>query len=221
MVTQAADCYNLTAPQGHRVVVHYRHTNAQGSATSMWMRDTGGTVAFEGQQANEVVESMRLSDGADRIDIVARSYQRRTALAEITHYGADLDVSMTIQGAARTTDLRSVFEPPFVDRHYALRAGESVTQTASGRGNGTVNGVVVPEQRITTRTTMRFVGVEPVTVPAGTGNACLFEENTEGQPGSKRRWIQVGHGVTLKEVTTSASGTETKEAVPPPSQPKR
>jgi hypothetical protein len=62
---------------------------------------------------------------------------------------------------------------------------------------------------------VRFLGVEPVTVPAGTGPACLFEEPTEGQPGSKRRWVQIGHRVTLKEVTTTEAGTETKEAIAP------
>jgi hypothetical protein len=217
----ALACFDLDAPQGKRAVVQYRYSGATSIDSSTSTISVGAAVVFEGYQAVEMMEAVRVIVGGNPIDVVTRDYRRLTGPMEVTHFGIDLDAGATVNGVAHTLKLHTVFEPPLVDRLYALRAGESTRQTTTGRVTSTDDGVVGTPTIINSTTTTRFVGIERLVVPAGTFAACLFEETTDGQAGSVRRWLQIGQGIVLKQVTNNGTASEIKEAASLTGQPKR
>jgi hypothetical protein len=206
---QAIGCFNFAAAQGHRDTVQYRFSGATSLTTSTYDRVVGAAVSFEGNTATEIIETTRF---AGSTEVVSRDYLRQTEPTEITHFGSNADLAITINGVAHSSTLHAVFDPSFADRSHALRVGESVTQTTVARNQSSNDGVVQPPTTLTTTTTTRFVGIGPVTVPAGTFSACLFADTVAGSAVSTQRWVQLGRGILVKQVTSDGSGTQTMEA---------
>jgi hypothetical protein len=81
--------------------------------------------------------------------------------------------------------ITAVFTPPAL-RRFDLNAGESYSQTYTARTSGTAGSAAN-----TTSFTRTFVGIETVTVPAGTFRACRFDETstTAGATARSSEWI--------------------------------
>jgi hypothetical protein len=94
------------------------------------------------------------------------------------------------------TTVASVWTPPVITR-FDLNAGESYTQTYSVRVTAAGGGSTNTETRKTT-----FVGIESVTVPAGTFRACRFVDETTVL-GVTTRGTQWYSGVVGTSVRTS------------------
>lgn len=76
-----------------------------------------------------------------------------------------------------------------------------------------MNGVDQPPVSFSISTTGVFVGVEPVTIAAGTFNACRFEQRDAGAQGAlTTRWVLLGHGVELQSSTPAGGGSAAYEA---------
>ncbi len=149
------------------------------------------------------------------VDTQVKTYQTAVPAGEVTFFGAVTRVVTPVAGFSLTNDSRTVYSPPWVDRRFTLNAGQTLTQTYTGTTTATVGGFPgVPGTSTTTTTTttqhVRFVGLESVTVPAGTFNACKFEDTDPATPANMTTtWPAVNHGSMVKTVGTSPSGTQT------------
>jgi hypothetical protein len=106
-----------------------------------------------------------------------------------TIQGVDILTKQVFQSQSPfTLEMPTVYQPPLRDKRYALAPGgefafvRSIVQAAGVSSYGT---------------TVRYVGQESVTVPAGTFTACKFEERFDD--GSMlATWIIKGTGVLAK-----------------------
>ncbi len=211
----------LADTEGTRSVVAYQYVGpVTGSITTDLL--TGALTTFEGQQAREMtVKTTGTTSSAGQnvpIDTLIKNYQRRTGDAEITSYGSSFSNSSTVSGFTTTTVSKSVYAPPWVDRSYALAIGESLTTTQSmtTTATTTITGSPVPLPPTTTTTpstitqTIKYVGRESVTVPAGTYSACKYEYSSGGALTTS--WVIVGKGLMVKSLSVVGNTTQTLQA---------
>jgi hypothetical protein len=170
---------------------------------------TGGTssvgtvtrlTAFEGQaDATEVdtdtSEDFQLTGQvATRQSTNTLSYVRQTADADII-YGSVLTF---VSGADQGTVVRTVFTPPLVDRRFTLPAGQQTTVATSATATATLPSGRQLVSQLSESATVRFIGKEQITVPAGTFDSCRFEITLAGAARPSIYWYQAGSGVVLK-----------------------
>lgn len=203
--TTVAACYDLAPAVGKTI-----------SLTRRWVQfDVGGLlaqsgelpqvsivgvlVAFEGYMATETVSTFSPPNSPA---YSSKEYALQTGPAELTEYGGVSElVTATVQSRSKT-----VFTPPLVTVLTTV-PGESMASTVTMVTTSTVNGVDQPQLTSTVSTSGLFVGVEPVTIAAGTFNACRFELRHSGSQGpTSTRWILVGHGIELKSSTPAFGG---------------
>lgn len=180
----------------------------------------GAITTFEGASAREVTAvttgTNTVAGMSVAVDTQTKAYQTAVSSGEVTQYGAVVRATTPVAGFNLTTDSRTVYSPPWVDRRFTLNQGQTLTQTYTGTTTVTSASPFpgVPGTSTTTTTTItqhiRFVGIESVTVPAGTFSACKFEDTDPAAPTSlTTTWLAVGHGSVVKTVGTSTAGTQT------------
>lgn len=179
----------------------------------------GSITTFEGRSARELTATTTgtntIAGLTVAIDTQTRTYQNAAANGEVTQYGAVVRATTPVAGFSVTSDSRTVFNPPWVDRRFTMTAGQTLTQTYTGTTTVVSGGILGAPGTTTTSTTtltqnIRFVGIESVTVPAGTFNACKFEDTDPASPGAvTTTWLAVNHGSIVKTVGTGPSGTQT------------
>lgn len=210
----ASACYNadLTA-QGSRVVLNYKTTDGQTGAVLNSSSDTEikGSATFNGKSAIESV-STTVATGDVPSTSVTKSYLKVDNSAKrFNYYGSVVETSAPIASTSTLT-----INPERIER-FDLAAGESYTQTYSLSSTVQVMGFPVTvtgehENLIT------FKGIESVTVPAGTFDACRFENThkttTSGTTTTVTyiNWISVNSGASVKteadgDITVLVSGT--------------
>lgn len=227
-----ADLSKADTP-GTRSVIVYSYS---GVITGTQTVDTlvGNSTTFEGHQA---VESVTKTTGSNTvagqtvpIETEVKSYLKRTGDAEVTHYGSvyNTSSSTTLQGITTTnaTQSKSVYTPPWVDRWYGLAIGQSATQSWTDTTTMTTTTTIsipgLPPQTTTNTNTstssssltVKYVGRESVTVPAGTYNACKFEhsDTDSGTTSVTTQWVIVGVGLPVKMTSTVNGQTQTIQA---------
>ena len=187
--------------------------------TSTLTLRVNGPATFQGQQATEVQSD--LVDNALGNTTTLKSYGTfDTTSGAFTAFGSTSHGAATIANFTTITDTTNVYTPAFVDRTYALRVGESVTQTSTQAITRvvTLNGVVgtPTTQTDTSTSTTQLVALESVTVPAGTFNTCRFLITKQGETGGVTLWVlqnlglQVkfeGGGATSSAVSITVNGT--------------
>lgn len=182
----------------------------------------GQSKTFEGAQA---VETVATTTGTNTVagitttlDTVVKAYTRKTGSAEITYYGALTTSTQLVAGFSIPMETKTVWSPPWVDHRYSLGVGEQLTQTYSGSTTITSGGLLGSPGTVTTTPTpvsnvVKFVGIESVTVPAGTYNACKFQDWAVATPTEvTTTWIVVGKGMLVKTMAVTKSGTQTISA---------
>jgi len=200
-------CVDLAAVDqvGHTILATYQNSGAAAGTSSMEMRVMGPT-SFEGHEVIESVAKtktdMVLEGRPVTTESETRSYYRRTGDAEITEFGHASPATASPLGVPGVfSSSRTVYTPPFVDRVPGLATGQSLTQTRVGIATSLMQYPGLPDSKsehplnITTTTT--FVGVESVTVPAGTFSACRLQITTPGSA-AVTSWQHRGSGVMLK-----------------------
>jgi hypothetical protein len=216
----ASACYNadLTA-QGSRVVLNYKTTDGQTGAVLNSSSDTEikGSATFNGKSAIESV-STTVATGDVPSTSVTKSYLKVDNSAKrFNYYGSVVETSAPIASTSTLT-----INPERIER-FDLAAGESYTQTYSLSSTVQVMGFPVTvtgehENLIT------FKGIESVTVPAGTFDACRFENThkttTSGTTTTVTyiNWISVNSGASVKteadgDITVLVSGTINGNAI--------
>lgn len=195
----SAQCAAWAMPAGTTVRTTYA-SPATPSLAATQSVSNNGTVSFAGQSATEIATTGTL--GAAAIDIkVYGAFDATSGVAtlygSVTHYVS----ATTLQ------DTTSILTPPIVDTEFALAAGQSVAsqmEVSSDTTTVTVNGVA-GQPTTTTRSSASpattFVGIETVTVAAGTFTTCRYLAST-----GITSWILAGYGT---EVQNSQGGFAT------------
>ena len=157
-------------------------------------------VIFEGQTATEFRSTQTTSyTGQPTILSSSSSYAKLENLDVVT-YGSTSDITTPLTGT-----VKSVFSPPSRDKRYSLGVGESATQTYNITSTSTFTGLPTITQTTLQTETVKYLGHETVTVPAGTFDTCKFEQGN----GSSTVWIAAGSaaGVAAKSSSTSQGTT--------------
>lgn len=226
-------CYDMMLAgsdvAGTRLVTVQRYETSSGRGlhgvthtTDMLVR---GARAFEGHDAVEGLQRMAAAAFAEGIPAGTPDvtewlvYSRKTGAAEVTFYGSAGETSSTttVGGITitSTASSRSVAMPPLVRHDYSIPLGGGATMATTYHNRmvttTTVTGQAPTTQESSTQApaseTVRFVRREPVTVPAGSFNACVFERSMDGTVSTV--WVADGKGFDLKMVSTSAGGEVT------------
>jgi hypothetical protein len=172
--------------------------------TSTSQTEIVGPATFNGQSATEVKSRVQVLTGVGAGSVAdSKSYVRIDGLDVLT-----LGNSSVVLVAGLSATVTSVIDPPSVWRH-SLGVGQSLTTTSSITSTTTGIPVPLPATTVSQTYTVKFLGYEDVTVPAGTfAAACKWEVTTasNGATSASTQWIS-RKGATLKSV----SGTEVTE----------
>lgn len=210
-------CYDMMlslaeVPGTHTVVVHESDSLPGGLLTTDFT--TLGPTTFEGHAVVETL--MRTAGGAFPSGLPAggdefRQYEKKTGPAEITVYGRVATLTIGGSGFTSTSSSRSVSLPPWVEKGYSVPLGGTVSMSTTDHDvtTTTISVFGVPQLPTVTNTqtarslTVKFVRREPVTVPAGSFNACVFEMTDPAAPNElSTTWVADGKGFPLKTVAT-------------------
>lgn len=195
-VGSARDCFNpQQATIGTRINQVIRSTDSASGITLTTTSDTlvNRATSYNGHDAIESVSDVD-ADASNPLyssTSTTKSYYAVNAGAFTSQaFGTVTEVHTPISGTLSTT-----INPPREDR-YDLDPGESYTQTYTVSTSGAP--VAIPDTTSTVKRT--YVGRESVTVPAGTFEACRFEEDvTVGSTTTTTTmWFDVGSGIELK-----------------------
>jgi hypothetical protein len=178
-----------------------------GTTTSYTFRTTAGSttinstvnseitrrIAFEGNSALEQVSD---SGGA-----ITKSYFD-FANNITTLFGSESNI--TVSGTQ--TNTKTVFTPPSTVADLTLQAGGSLmrTENSTTTVSGSAGGFPFSNSSSASQTvTVTFVGIEPVSVPLGTFQACRFRKEivNNSQASTVEEWIATGSGIILKNMS--------------------
>ena len=203
----ASSCWNpdLVAP-GTTIVASYSSTDGQGGnldfSYDQFIED-GAT--FNGQSARRGTSNVT-STGDEPSTSVTRTFFQIPVDQQIRNLGAETEV---LSPASATITLTTT---PFDLQRFDLSAGQSFSQSFDAEVTTSAGG-----QSVTITTsfdeTITFDGIESVTVPAGTFDACRFTSavtavtNIPGgnSTSTSREWFQVGTGMLLKSEDEESS----------------
>lgn len=176
---------------GTRLTVSYAYSGGL-IGTQTVDATVGQVVPFNGYQARETV-STTTSSMQGGFTMTAKVYTTHNA-GVVTHYG------MTTEASSMAPAMRTVYDPPYEDRTWVLALGESYTATQNTTYTYLVNGTEQSSSYSSSYTT-KYLGVEPVTVAAGTYEACKFELTSGPTSPATTNWYIRGKGFHVKSVT--------------------
>lgn len=201
----ASSCFNpIVVAQGTKVLLNYKTTDAETNtvtniATSI---DVKGTTTFNGKSATESASQTQTTGPAASTSATKSYFTADSSAKSITYHGSIVDVSAPIAASSTLT-----INPGMIEQ-FNLSAGQSYTQTHSITTATQVLGF--PVNTITDFVNeITFKGVEAITVPAGTFQACRIETNSKSTvlgvsvTSLSTNWITVGSGISIR---TEASG---------------
>lgn len=190
----ASECFNETlAMVGTTATYTYQSTTPSATSTTTIVNTNSGPTTFEGNQAIE-----------QRSEIPGFGGTTSTFFSQEGLVTTTFGTVSEFSNANFSSESRTVFNPALVGDELTLQAGQSLMVTESGTTTTNVSqgGVAQPTQTVefTRSVTTTFVGIEPVTVPAGTFQACRFREETSDAQGMFviNAWVSVGSGVFVK-----------------------
>lgn len=217
-------CYDLAlvGTQGTQFAVTYAYSGPT-TGSKVVQTAVGGTVLFEGQQSVEtivktsgvlIVGGLPTSASAE-----IRNYHRKTGDGELTHDGSTVATTAITTDYTSATTTKTVYSPAWVDRMYALTAGQSlladwssaITRVTTYSIPGFPNTVNTFSDQSTE--TVKYVGRESLVLDTGTYNTCRYERvNTVPGRGFSTEWVLVGNGLLLKSVSVVGDVAQTMQA---------
>lgn len=196
---------NLASVSGTRYVMRYRITGGATFNSSEFNTETEvvGTEVFENVKATKLLSIFR--EGTFSAESV--TYLSIEGLTSLFHGG-----TTALGQSANTKPVKTAHVPAAAFR-YDLGAGENFTQTYDATSSD--------DTEITKVTrTVTFVGIEPVTVPAGTFEACRFTIDDivtiNGELLATHRttnWLAVHSGISLRSESRSRTSSQTTTVV--------
>jgi hypothetical protein len=154
-------------------------------------------VVFEGQSATEARTTTTGGLGTTVQAWTLNNYARPDGNGNALVFGWTIDSSTTTNGAVTSTlQERLVYNPTALDTHASMAVGETRTFGPYPYSKtSTLNGVAQPVQSSSVSSTWKFVGIERITVPAGSFDTCRWETVS---PTAARHEL-VGHGLLVKQ----------------------
>ncbi|HEY7884084.1 MAG TPA: hypothetical protein VIC08_03955 [Cellvibrionaceae bacterium] len=189
--TQAQQCFNPElSREGTQVVSEYRATDGDSGSIINFSYDQTifGSTSFNGATVRFAVSDTVATGAAPSQSTSTSYFTVNEAAARSEALGVEVVTSSPISTTVVTTN-----NPGRLSR-YDLSIGESYSQTFTSTTQVMGFDVSTPISFTTT-----FVGIEDVTVPAGTYSACRFETDEGGQ--LTTHWFAVQTGVELKVVS--------------------
>ena len=105
--------------------------------------------------------------------------------------------------AVQTT---TTYEPSVRDKKFSLATGGTYERVMNARTTSVAAGITTGPTVAISRTTIVFMGLESVTVPAGSFTACRFRLEFDNSQGVAFEWYAKGSGVMVKS-DSPASGS--------------
>jgi len=205
----AASCFNAAfGTQGTKTVTTYKTTDGETSAVINFTStvEVKGNATFNGKTAIESISQTDVTGAAPSSSSTKSYYKVDASAKRTTYYGTILTVATPV---AVTTTVKSL--PERIER-YDLAANESYSQTYSLESSSVVMGFpITSTTEFISKTT--FKGIETVTVPAGTFEACRMESTDStttlgtSVTSTSTNWISTNQGMLLR---TEASGDITE-----------
>lgn len=207
----SAQCSPWALPSGTTVKTVFANSTNPALAGTATMANNG-VVTFDGHAATEVAVVTR----SGILNLDAKLYADFDAASGVaTLYGSVSAYTSTLGANTTRQDTTSILTPPIVDNEFTLAPGQSVasqTEVSSDATTTTVNGVAGPTTTSTRRTSSlatTFVGIETVTVAAGTFSTCRYQDHA-----GVTKWLLLGYGTTVKDSQGGAATAITVNGVP-------
>ena len=191
----ASACWNDSLVSAGSTSISTIQTTADGETIEFtFERRIEGGATFNGQSVLAAISEIS-TFGEFASTSRNRGYYQVPMRLRIRNIGTENEVISPASSSQTAT-----FEPFRLER-FDLAAGDSFTQNYTSRVDSTSGGFTF-STTIQTQTTIRFDGIETVTVPAGTFEACRFTENeqTDGENFTITSWYGVGNGVLIQQI---------------------
>jgi hypothetical protein len=132
-----------------------------------------------------------------------RFYSSENGTVE-TEYGGTIETGVTVSGITINTTATTTYTPPLADRRYTLAANTSDTTTSTMGVTSVTNFGATPATNTSVTTTIRYVGQESITVPAGTFTACKFMDTSNSE--TTEHWFAKGSGTPVRFTSRTSEG---------------
>lgn len=204
----ADGCYNPDlAAVGNVTVSQFKSVPKDGGEVIRSRLETNvtGAAKFNGRQATRAVNELTLPDDPSVVTQSNSYFLADNGKKRTKNLGTE---SETFRNGKSIGTTVVEFDPELLTR-FDLAAGASYVQEYKSRITNSFGGSTM-KSTITQTVTTTYVGVEKITVPAGTFNACKFrEESKQKQFGLtiksvRRLWYGVGNGLQLREDNESS-----------------
>lgn len=191
----ARSCYNETLGTADTTVVaRYRSTDVSGAVvTTDYEQRIAAGARFNGRNGFKGTSDTRASGAAPSTSRTVAYFQPNNATFRTVQLGLEVETFTPVTSRTRIT-----FQPEQLSR-FDLSAGQRYSQSYTTVVSTTASGFTTEVSNAVNSATT-FLGVEAVTVPAGTYQACKFRVETSDSNGASVReeWFGVGHGMLLK-----------------------
>lgn len=201
-----ASCYNPVLTQtGTRVINKYRTTKAAAPVLEfVYDQTVKGQTTFNGQTALHAVSTTEAVGAAPSNSTTTAYFTKDDANQRSTTLGVKVVVTSPI------TITTTVTNNPGRLTRFDLAVNESYSQTIAISTDIASSFSMPPSSPVNADLVTTFLGIESITVPAGTYDACRFESKENGE--KTTRWFAVDKGTELRvesggDVTVYVSGT--------------
>lgn len=188
--------------------------------TSQSDSEVTGQRTFESQQATEIKSRTKVTSGLGAsTEASTRTYVSLSG-QDFLVLGGEADVMYS--GFAATA--KTVYSPPALTARYSLAAGQSVSSTLRAKTITTSSSIplTIPPVETTEQVELTYLGVEDVSVPAGTfRSVCKWvrKSTLDGKSITVTQWVHP-KGFALKasegsSVTELVSGTINGQPITP------
>lgn len=157
-----------------------------------------GRSTFNGNSATEATSTVKARSSSGRFDSdsTTRSYYDLVSGPQVKVFGTITQA--TASGFSITTTVRL---EPFLLRRFDLSSGNNFTQSYTIKTETNPSFSTIPDQSATAKIT--FVGMERISVPAGSFNSCKFTTETTigGSTTTSTEWFATGNGTSLRTLS--------------------
>ena len=195
----ASACFNSQISSGGVVHLETSFTSSLFSGTAIYDVTYTPNVQFEGQSLIEAKNTLVQNIPAFGVSQTTRSASYfKTEGMDILNYGGTTELTLPMPGT-----IKIVNTPPTRDRRYSLAVGETQTQAYNTTTTTTYTGQPPTTTTTPGTFTVKYLGHETVTVPAGTFETCKFDNEN----GATITWEAVNTGVPIKSQAVGSDGT--------------
>lgn len=207
----ASECFNIAwYTPGTTAVLDYAITG-EATGTTRSNMTVGGGKSFNGQSGlieffqdqTTTYSAPATLASAGTVPTQSRFYFTENG-SVVTEYGGTAVASATVAGISVSTTTTVTYTPAKINRRFTLASGASDTVSYTQGVTGSTNFGPIPSTSTAQTATIRFVGQETVTVPAGTFVACKFMDTINSD--TTEQWFAKGSGAPIRSTSRTTEG---------------